>query len=213
MIIIGYIHICQLGNWQIPFDMIMKDVKSNGLYEATLEIRVCIVNNNEGIIDDIRFHDPKIVLVAHGVASRYERLTLEHMSENAFTDPCCCYWYAHTKGIRYFGSDELHKASCVSSWIKLMTHYNFVNWRNAVACLQTHDVYGCEYHDKGIFPRHYSGNFWWANSQYIKQLPKKVGDGYLDPEFWLLQIDYVKIFNSHSTGYAPAMLYMFNANI
>ena len=32
---------------------------------------------------------------------------------------------------------------------------------------------------------HYSGNFWWSKSSYIKKLTSKIGDKYLDPELWI----------------------------
>lgn len=213
MIIIGYIHVCQLGSWQKSFDIIMEDVKSNGLYDATLEIRVCIVNNSEAIFDDIRFYDPKIVLVEHGPASNYERTTLLHMATLSETDPSCQYWYAHTKGIRHFDGNNEHTKNCVTDWIKLMNHWNFVNWRLASEKLQTHDTYGCEFHNNGQFPKHYSGNFWWATSMYIKTLPKTIGGGYYDPEFWLLQKKDVRICNIFSSGHAPGAFYIIRYSI
>jgi len=215
MIIIGYIHICQVGNWHKGFDMVMDSVKSNGLYDATLEIRVCVVNNSGAVIDDIRFHDEKIVLVEHGPAGNYERTTLVHMATLSETDPYCQYWYAHTKGIRAFTGPncDQHVVNCVTGWIKLMTHWNFVNWRIASEKLQIYDTYGCEYHDNGMFPKHYSGNFWWATSKYIEGLPKTIGGGYYDPEFWLLQKKNVRAYNVFSTGHGPGALYLVNYSI
>jgi len=205
MIIIGYIHVCQIGNWQKSFDMIMSSIRSNGLYDATLEIRVCVVNKSEAIFDDIRFHNEKIVLVEHGPACNYERTTLLHMANYSETDPFCQYWYAHTKGIKYFDTPNDPKTNCVIDWIKLMIHWNFVNWRIASEKLQSHDTYGCEHHN--IPQQHYSGNFWWATSSYIKTLPKEIGPGYWDPEFWLLQKSNVKACNIFSSGHIPGGLY------
>jgi len=209
MHIIGYIHVCQIGNWQKSYDMIIEGVKSNGLYEATHEIRVGVVNNETWIIDDERFHEPKIVLVDYGAASMYERVTLLHMANYSETDPCSQYWYAHTKGIKYFDSHDEHTKNCVIDWIKLMIHWNFVNWRIASEKLLIHDTYGCEHHYLPL--PHYSGNFWWANSHYIKTLPKDIGQGYCDPEFWLLNRENVIGCNIYSSGHGPGGLYSYSS--
>ena len=201
MIIIGYIHVCQIGQWQKSFDMIMSSVKSSGLYDASHEIRVGVVNNVVGIIDDKRFHDPKIVLVANGPASDYERTTLLHMRNYPESDPCCQYWYVHTKGIRFFDSPDEDQKKCVISWINLMIHWNIVYWREASERLKSHDTYGCDYTSNPV--PHYSGNFWWANSHYIRTLSHEIGGCYCDPEFWLLRREVPHkplMFNVYSTG-------------
>ena len=198
MHIIGYIHICQKGLWEKSFDMIMSKVKSSGLYDATNEIRICIVNDEIDIIDNIRFHDPKIIIAAKGHATDYERTTLLHMKIASETDPCCQYWYVHTKGIRFFESECENIKKCVISWINLMIHWNIINWRDASEKLLSHDTYGCELSTNPV--PHYSGNFWWANSQYIRTLPSKIGDEYYDPEFWLFKRDNPLICNIYSTG-------------
>jgi len=194
--IIGYIHVCQVGKWQITFDMIMNAVKESGLYNQVKEIRVGVVNNEANVIPDERFNDPKIVIIGHGPTRLYERLTLHTMRQYAETDNCQ-YWYAHTKGISYFESN-LDKKEFVIDWIKLMIHWNFKNWRIASNNLLKHDVYGCEYTSNPT--RHFSGNFWWANSQYIKTLPNNIGPNYCDPEFWLLNRSENIVCNIFSSG-------------
>ena len=199
MHIIGYIHICQIGKWERSFDMIMSKVRSSGLYDATHEIRVGVVNNVTGIIPNVRFNDPKIVLVANGPASHYERTTLIHMRNYAETDPCCQYWYCHTKGIKYFDRpDNNHEKNCVISWINLMIHWNINHWRDASEKLKSHDTYGCDFTRDPVC--HYSGNFWWANSHYIRTLPRNIGEDYCAPEFWIHSRASPIICNIYSTG-------------
>jgi hypothetical protein len=182
--IIGYIHICQKGRWYKSFDMIMNAIKESGLYERTLEIRVGIVNDYNEIIMDSRFEDPKIKIVTYGPAHLYERVTLNHMIKFSINEETQ-YWYAHTKGIKYFDSDNLHSINCITDWIKIMIHFNFLEWEKATQSLLSFDTYGCEFQEPPV--PHYSGNFWWANSQYIRTLPSEIGVEYCDPEFWLLR--------------------------
>jgi len=194
--IIGYIHVCQIGQWQITFDMIMSAIKESGLYNQVREIRVGVVNNEGNVIPDHRFNDPKIVIIGHGSSRLYERLTLFNMRQHAETDNCQ-YWYAHTKGISHFENNSPKKENVID-WIKLMIHWNLKNWRIASNSLLKHDAYGCEY--TGNPTRHFSGNFWWANSQYIRTLPSNIGPNYCDPEFWLLNRSGNIICNIFSSG-------------
>jgi len=130
-LIIGYIHVCQMGNWHLPFDMIMTKVKECGLYDASSEIRIGVVNNHNFVINDHRFNDPKIKIVAHGPSCNYERTTLHHMRKYSKHDSSCQYWYCHTKGITHFDNNDLNKKHCVLDWINLMIHWNIVKWRIA----------------------------------------------------------------------------------
>jgi hypothetical protein len=194
--IIGYIHVCQIGKWTIPFDMIMNSIKESGLYDKCREIRIGVANDRGTVIPDTRFNDPKILIIAHGPCSAYERLTLHKMREHAEIDGCQ-YWYAHTKGIKHFDNND-YKYECVIDWIKLMIYWNFTEWYTASEKLLSYDSYGCEY---TTCPKpHYSGNFWWANSYYLRTLPKTIGPEYCDPEFWILNRDKMLMCNIYSSG-------------
>jgi len=205
---IGYINVCQKGDWRKPFDMIMEAVKRNGLYEETYEIRLVVLNDNIMWEHDSRFEDPKIVIVGHKPTSTYERHALVHMANYARTDAQTAYWYAHTKGSSHSESGNVELQHNITKWIEWMCHWNFIEWRNALEKLQTHDVYGCEYHD--IPTKHFSGNFHWTNRDYLIRLPTSVGPGYCDPEFWLCQMPDVMVYNAASSGHTPGGLY-FNA--
>jgi hypothetical protein len=194
--IIGYIHVCQIGQWQITFDMIMNSIKESGLYNQVREIRVGVVNNEGNVIPDHRFNDPKIVIIGHGPTRLYERLTLHSMRQHSEIDNCQ-YWYAHTKGISHFENNS-SKKEFVIDWIKLMIHWNFTCWKKASNNLLRHDAYGCEYTSNPT--RHFSGNFWWANSQYVRTLPSTIGPNYCDPEFWLLNRSENIVCNIFSSG-------------
>lgn len=208
--IIGYIHICQNGPWQIPFDMILKAIKSSGLYDACIEIRLGIVNDVGYIIPDDRFNDPKLITVVHASSSEYERPTLLHMRDYSKTDNCQ-YFYAHTKGIRHFQGQCQHTKNCVMDWVNLLIYFNINKWRIASEKLMSNDVYGCEFfYDPSP---HYSGNFWWANSHFIRTLPDKIGQEYCDPEFWLFKRNNVIWCNIYSRGFSGGGDHYFHRTI
>lgn len=195
--IVVYMHVCQKGQWTVPFDMIMNAIKSSGLYNEIVEIRIGVGNDEATIIDDPRFHDPKVKTIAHGSSQFYERLTLNHMRQYSKTDGCQ-YLYCHTKGLKHFdGGNQLMK-DCVIDWINLLIHFNINHWAVASEHLMRFDTYGCEF---TVNPQpHYSGNFWWANSHYVRTLPENIGGGYCDPEFWILNRAKVLMANIFSSG-------------
>ena len=184
--IIGYFHICQKDNWERSFDIMMDAIKKSGLYDVTSEIRCGVVNDRGVVKFNYRFDDPKLNIVAAGYSSEYERVTLLHMREHSESDPPnTSYWYVHTKGIRHFGT---HVEANILDWINLLLYWNVHKWKIAISSLNSYDTYGCN----GILWQghlhqhlHYSGNFWWANSDHIKRLPNSIGETYTDPEFWI----------------------------
>jgi len=178
--IIGYFHICQIGDWKRSFDMLFNCVKNYGLYDNTNEIRLGILNNN-GNIDDYRLHDSKIKIIFVATPHFYERLTLLHMRNSCDSDGKeTVYWYLHTKGLRHFGTP---KESFVIDWIKLMLYWNIQKWRYALDVLNTHNTYGINIF-RNVF---YSGNFWWARSEHVACLPTHIEDYYTAPEEWILR--------------------------
>jgi hypothetical protein len=205
--IIGYIHVCQKPGWMRSFNMILNALKECGkdgdsLYDNTREIRVCVVNDdvnlaltnygdeNEQAYMRAIMDNPKFIVKRVGKCSDYERPTLLNMKHDADTEHAPVnYWYLHTKGLRWFGKPQEKN---IINWIQLLLHWNVLNWKNANRYLtfENYDVYGCNYVDNPT--EHFSGNFWWAKSEYIKTLKNAIGSGYNDPEFWLFNSAGVK---------------------
>ena len=225
MTIIGYIHICQTGQWKRSFEMLMREILVSGLYDAATEIRCGILVESGESVQDIQYilhdslkytdldythrkilgeysYDPnkptKMKIVYIGNAGEYERPTLLHMKKSAEYDtPNTKYFYVHTKGLRWFGTP---RENSVIDWIKLMLYWNIENWCNAVDVLNKQDVYGCNYHDRA-HPPHYSGNFFWTKTQHLMKLPDIIGPTYNAPEFWVCSIANTKIHNAFCSSY------------
>ena len=70
--------------------------------------------------------------------------------------------------------------------------------------IENYDTYGCNYCNKinifGDTPPHYSGNFFWVNSNYLKKLDLIIGENYNDPEFWLFK-ENPNYYNAYSSGF------------
>lgn len=177
--IIGYIHVCQKGEWRRSYDMLMSRIKESGLYDDLTEIRLGVVSDDSSFIPDERFNDAKVKIIYTGNSKEYERPTLLHMKKSSDEDPDnTLYFYLHTKGLRWYGTKHEPK---VLEWIESMLDCNIGNWENIVNVLETSETYGCNYNGG-----HYSGNFWWATARHIKKLPDTIPEYYTAPEDWVL---------------------------
>lgn len=197
MKIIGYIHICQKEGWKKSFDLLWNSLQK-GLYNATYEIRVGIVNDEGIIIPDERLQDAKINIVYVGKSQEYERATLHHMREQSEKEDAL-YYYLHTKGLSKFGTVFENN---VIDWIKLMLYWNIEKWQLAYNTLvkRNYYTYGCDKTKVKHHLRCYSGNFWWATSEHIKTLSKIIGPDYNDPEFWITRTNNDKQYTVFNSG-------------
>jgi hypothetical protein len=90
--------------------------------------------------------------------------------------------YFHTKGIT-------HPSKNIKDWRNMMEYFCIERWRDCLRGLEEFDTVGCNFSDEtldGSNP-HYSGNFWWARSEYIKTCDKKwlnTGNR-VDQECWI----------------------------
>lgn len=93
-------------------------------------------------------------------------------------------FYLHTKGVTH--SHQLVKKN-VDAWVEYLDLYNIHKWKECVDALDSNDVAGGLYESSN--PKHFSGNFWWANTNYIKTLPEITEKNYKlfnRGEFWIL---------------------------
>jgi len=193
MSIIGYIHVCQKGEWQRSFSMLMQRIVESGLYNHTHVIRIGVVNDEGVLIPDPILEDSKFQIVYVGKSEEYERATLLHMRKFSEIDPeNTKYYYLHTKGLKHFGTDREQN---IIDWIQLMLYWNIEKWRSAVHVLDagTHETYGCN------VAGHYSGNFWWARASHIRKLSHTIGPTYFDPEDWIAS-RYIPLYSAYNSG-------------
>lgn len=95
--------------------------------------------------------------------------------------------YLHTKGVSYSSDHKFLPG--VKSWNRYMRHCLLDNFTHCLQLLRIYDTVGCNFMTNSYPPPHYSGNYWWANASYIRNLPIAYMKDKHDPEFWLLQHD------------------------
>ena len=124
--------------------------------------------------------------------------------------------YIHTKGvtstIRHLEVSNIHQYKNYYYWRQYLNWGVLQNWKACVYALDLFDVAGINYYNTPS--KHYSGNFWWAKSNYIKRLPdpsskewwRELQEKSTDPwlkttsdifrdEQWLCCLDNVRAFN------------------
>ena len=140
-------------------------------------------------------------------AQLFETPTINFMRDFSEKNPNSYILYLHTKGIRYANDDDK-----INDWINYMLYFLVDQHKNCLSLLDNYyDVVGCNYSndlDKECFkytnpfpPPHYSGNFWWANTNYLRLLPNlSLEDVERNaPELWLFKNNPV-FYNLHSSN-------------
>ena len=102
--------------------------------------------------------------------------TLIHLKNYCDTHNDCYVLYLHTKGATHLNND------CVSDWRDMMLHINVTEWRTCLSKLKEgYNTVGANWLHYQTHP-HYSGNFWWATSDYIKSLPSLTRPAAIDSD-------------------------------
>jgi hypothetical protein len=93
----------------------------------------------------------------------YEQVTLTALRDwcRAHNDPSAAVLYAHTKG-------AYNVTAVTIEHRRIMTGKVAGHWRHALDTLNGHDTAGCFWEPANP---HYVGNFWWARTDYLADLP------------------------------------------
>ena len=165
-----------------------KKFKSSGLYEKANKIYLTLFGDIEihsEFLNDFKDMYPKIeyAVIANAVFNNEpDTLNLMIRKANEYTENTPML-YLHTKGLSYSNPD-LKKN--VDAWVRYLDLYVINKWEECVDSLKENDAAGGFYVED---PKHFQGNFWWANSDYIKNLPKITNENvseYNRGEFWIL---------------------------
>ena len=165
-----------------------KKFKSSGLYEKANKIYLTLFGDIEihsEFLNDFKDMYPKIeyAVIANAVFNNEpDTLNLMIKKANEYTENTPML-YLHTKGLSYANPD-LKKN--VEAWVRYLDLYVINKWEECVDSLKENDAAGGFYVEE---PKHFQGNFWWANSDYIKNLPKITNENvseYNRGEFWIL---------------------------
>lgn len=174
-----FIHVTTKRHWRSVLKKIIKTIRKNeSFYNIISKIKLVILGEYNP--DDDVFKDPKIEIIFNSLdLAIYERATLYRMHELSQKEKFLAL-YMHTKGIRH---DPENKK--ITDWVKYLLHFCVNESFQCIKLLnkKKYDAVGVNLRNRP--ETHFSGNFWWANSKYIKKLPSKIEPNYLAPEMWI----------------------------
>jgi len=167
-----------------------KKFKASGLYEKTNKIYLSLFgddfDSHSEFLNELKDVYPKIeYLLITNQEFKNEPDTLNFMlkkaNEYSSNTPML---YLHTKGLSY--THPIMKRN-VEAWVRYLDLFVINKWEECVKALEENDAAGGLYVYQD--PKHFSGNFWWANSEYLKTLPRLNSHNinqYNRGEFWIL---------------------------
>jgi hypothetical protein len=148
-----------------------KKFKASGLYEKANKIYLTLFGDieiNQEFLTDLKDLYPKIeYALITNQEFKNEPDTLNFMLKKAqgYTSNTPML-YLHTKGLSYSNPNIKRN---VEAWVRYLDLFVINKWEECVNALETHDAAGGFYVEN---PKHFQGNFWWANSDYLKNLPR-----------------------------------------
>jgi hypothetical protein len=160
-------HIVDLpGGFQITNEQIQMFFDCGLIHNA--EFYLCVnydINNYEWLIKIFKDINNVHILDNKALPHEFECPTLKVLKDTCdnVEEPFAAL-YIHHKGVRHLNNPA------VLDWRKYMEYFNIEQWRICVNRLENGwDTVGVDWKQQPTL--HYSGNFWWARSDYIKKLP------------------------------------------
>jgi hypothetical protein len=156
-----YFHVATIGKYQDIFDEIIIELKRSNLFYLCSKMVIGVVG--EGILNIPYNHRIEIYKSANIEFGEFFTLNLlKNESDSLNINHKIL--YLHTKGVT--AGNNL----AIRDWRVYMTYFLVNRYIYCVNSLTIYDACGVDY-EKLPAP-HFSGNFWWSNSEYIKTLPK-----------------------------------------
>ena len=213
---ICFIHSCHLKDKGLKrLEYLVEKIKDSGLINHLESIYINnigipILENTYGDKFKISNYSDNPALYEIPTINKIDQFSKENLNYNIL--------YLHTKGINYDDNNQKE-----NDWIDMMLYFIVEKYELCLEKLQQGiQAVGCNYYDEQMKirnPKHFSGNFWWANSQYISTLPSLIGKtenvNPNDAEFWLCNNNpsVYEIHNSKINHYFdvyPDILYRYN---
>jgi hypothetical protein len=192
-----FYHMLCVNDYKDRFDKTYTKIKESGLLDKTCNIFVvCVGSEKEKSAKHFSQYNKVTTYIGEDDTS--ETSTLIKMWEFCQSNDSKVL-YLHSKGVTRPNNDN------INSWIDLMEYFCIEKHEKCFKALKQYDTCGVNLSYEPM--KHYSGNFWWANSDYIKTRNKydetqssKINDKRWYCEFWLLDTDKVNPVSMYQTN-------------
>lgn len=190
-----FIHSCHLK--EIGID-ILNDIINNIINSNLIQYleKIFIINIGENLSENMFMHEKIIIINYSDNHYLFEMPTINLIRTFCEYNDNCEILYLHTKGISYY--DNKYLTDCIADWKNMMLYFLVNKYANCFDLLKKYDVIGCNYTQQPF--NHFSGNFWWATSNYIKNLkilPNNCTRH--EAEWWILSTKFVKSYEIHNS--------------
>lgn len=189
-----YFHLCTIENWEEIVTKLFAKLQTSGLLDVCVELRVIVLGNHLERAKQLLKH-PKTKIIIHSTdVNLYERPALYHIQKSAEGEDFKVLYF-HSKGI---SKKNLRFRSYINDWVDMMCYFLIDGHKECIRLLSTAGAVGVNYMRAGEpllrknatnrtveNSHHFSGNFWWSCSRYLRTLPTTIGPKYLDPELWI----------------------------
>lgn len=167
-----FYHIANLPHWQELVQEKITLMKATNLWQSFTNIYLLCHYNEADFIPWIKQFNNDIRVVSilykdsiNPYGELYSNRTIHTICNSLNVNtPILRY---HTKSISQLYNHNRTKAI---QWNSYIDYYNLIQWKTAINKLndEHYDAVGINVHQ----PTHFSGNIYWANSNYIKTLPQ-----------------------------------------
>jgi hypothetical protein len=145
------------------------------------------INNIGEPINNNFFHNISTKIIINNFSNDtnlFEICTLKLLHFFSILNPDYKILYLHTKGVSYAKYEYFF--SRIMDWTNLMLYGLVYQSKSCIELLDNYDCVGLNYMYKNEkTPCHFSGNFWWANANYIKYLNLHSLKIKHDAEWWI----------------------------
>ena len=223
--ILIYFTICCINNFLEISEHIYNSLKQNNeLFNSIYEIRLIILNaKNDNLLKSFYNYEKINVIYKFdsNPGNQGEYITMNIIKKHSQTDDFYIL-YLHSKGVSDRHQTNKMKKN-ILSWTNYLLYFNINYFEFIYNNLEIFDVIGVQLHGNnsnnyyknfcGIedliskegycgpsWPYHFSGNFWWSKSEYIKNI-RNPEEKYPAAEFWI------------TNGNTAKLLTLWNENI
>jgi hypothetical protein len=206
-IIIAYHTYMYGSDYGTLIDEQLKKMLYAGLFDACDKLYIGVIEsparhplNGVQWLTEYCKHSPKVEIMVYS-DNKEEANTLKWVRDYSLNNPGDYVLYFHTKGIA-------RRDTGTESWRRYMEYFTIENWTDCVQKLKEgYSCCGVEWMWNtpiGIYP-HFSGNFWWASTDYLSSLNHAFLDApnRLFREFWIGSNPGVRQFSFHHMGGNP----------
>ena len=173
-------------SWVLLVDEQLKRIWRSGCL-STCDVKCVITGDQSGKIEKlVSLYEWVEILECTNDQSEFEGATLKHLYNDCVESNVSNVMYMHTKGISNMTSYP-ERVRAVNSWRHMMEWACIDRWEENIRSLELegYDISGVNW-QPNPWP-HFSGNFWWASSDYISSLkyPVDKNDDRYQYERWI----------------------------